>query len=355
MTVRPTIGVIIPACDAAEYIDQALASVAAQRQPVDEVVVYDDGSSDNTGALAARWARVLPMTVIRSETRRGIWHARQRAIAALESDVVMQLDADDFLLPHHVATMCAAYLEHPGLISPRPLVWNGVGPWRESAYRKNALPQPGDQLEQLLVQNYVVVGGMYSKKLYAEAGGYQSIDFCEDWDLWLRMVAAGASVHKPQQATYVYRVRENSVAGLMDRQAAESGVLTKFLAGCEQPRYRRAAKISLLQRIGARHIAGLPEAAPDAAQRRVLDRLGLPAERVRSLRHDPDLGLFAEVPDDGAAGASGAVWTVVDVEAGEVVVRGRLVGEALAVDHIGNESLVLKRSSLRDMSTAQGV
>ncbi|MDQ8706960.1 glycosyltransferase family A protein [Streptomyces sp. LHD-70] len=352
MTVRPSIGVIIPACDAAEYIDQALASVAAQRQPVDEVVVFDDGSSDNTGLLAARWAGVLPMTVIRSETRSGIWRARQRAIAALESDVVLQLDADDFLLPHHVSTMYSAYLRHPGLISPRPLVWNGVGAWQESAYRKNALPLPGDQLEQLLVQNYVVVGGMYSKELYAEAGGYQSIDFCEDWDLWLRMVAAGATVHKPREATYVYRVRENSVAGLMDRQAAESGVLTKFLAGCDRPRYRRAAKISLLQRIGARHIASLPEVVPDAAQRRVLERLGVPVGRVRSTRADPDLGLLVEVPDDELPGA---VWTVVDIEAGEVLVRGRLTGDALAVDFVGDESLVLRRSSLRDTFAAQGV
>ena len=352
MTVRPSIGVIIPACDAAEYIDQALASLAAQHVPVDEVVVFDDGSTDNTGVLAARWASVLPMTVIRSETRGGIWRARQRAIAALESELVMQLDADDFLLPHHVATMCAAYLRHPGLISPRPLVWNGVGAWQESTYRKNALPEPGDQLAQLLVQNYVVVGGMYSKELYAAAGGYRPIDFCEDWDLWLRMVAAGATVHKPQDATYVYRVRENSVAGLMDRGVAESGVLDRFLDGCETPRYRRAAKISLLQRVGARLLAALPETVPDAAQREALHRLGLPVDRIRSARLDPDLGLLVELPDREGPGT---VWTVVDVAAGEIVLRGRISGQALAVDHVDDASLLLHRSSLRDAFTAQGV
>ncbi|MFE0020184.1 glycosyltransferase family 2 protein [Amycolatopsis sp. NPDC059021] len=346
----PTIGVIIPACDSAEFIDQALASVAAQRQPVDQVVVVDDGSRDRTGVLAARWAQVLPLTVLKSETRGGISHARQRAIAALETEVVLQLDADDFLLPHHVSTMCAAYLEKPGLISPRPLVWNGVDPWQVAAYHKNSLPAPGDQLDQLLVQNYVVIGGMYSRELYAEAGGYRPIDYYEDWDLWLRMVAAGATVSKPAEATYVYRVRANSVSGLVDRHAAESCVLTRFLADCTQPRYRRTAKISLLQRIGATSIARLPETALNAGQRDVLARLGVPVDRVRSARLDPDLGLFVATPDD----RSGALWTVVDLAAEDIVLRGRLAGEALVVDYAGDEALVLKRSSLRDTLAAQG-
>lgn len=229
-----TVGVVVAARNSVEVLDQALGSIATQTVPVDEVVVVDDCSDDDTAACARRWSAVLPLRVHETGSRLGLWGGRRAGIAELTTDLVLQLDADDMFAPHHVEEMLAAYRRQPGLVSPRPLTWTGRGPWRPAEYAKGRFPLPGDQLAQLLCTNYVLVGAMYPRNLYEEVGGYRETRFGEDWDLWLRLVAAGAVVSKPDDATYVYRVRAAGYS-LFDKDVAETEVLDRFLAECADP------------------------------------------------------------------------------------------------------------------------
>src|SRR5438045_2757626 len=96
-----TIGVVISAYNAAAFIDQALASVAAQTRGPDAVVVVDDGSTDDTAARARRWAPRLPIRVLQHESNRGLCAGRRTAIEGLETELVVLLDADDVWLPEH--------------------------------------------------------------------------------------------------------------------------------------------------------------------------------------------------------------------------------------------------------------
>src|SRR5256885_82389 len=83
--------------------------------------------------------------------------------------------------------MRTASRRRPGLISPRPLLWDGAQRLQVPVYAKDSYPRAGDQLAQLLLQCYVVVGALYSRRDYQAAGGYRACRFAEDWDLWLRM------------------------------------------------------------------------------------------------------------------------------------------------------------------------
>src|SRR2546423_15298997 len=93
------IAVIIPAFNAAGYLDQALASIAAQTEPPAEVVVADDGSTDDTVERARRWESRLPIKIVQLPGNAGPGPARHAATSAAEAPLLAIIDADDLLLP----------------------------------------------------------------------------------------------------------------------------------------------------------------------------------------------------------------------------------------------------------------
>lgn len=97
---RPQISVVIPARDAARWIDAQLGALACQEVPVPwEVVVADNGSTDDTVARAEAWADRLPVRVVDASGRPGPNHARNRGTAAARGDLLLYCDADDVVQP----------------------------------------------------------------------------------------------------------------------------------------------------------------------------------------------------------------------------------------------------------------
>jgi len=85
----PTITVVIPALDDAEMLRRSLGDLATQLRPADEIIVVDNGSTDDTAAVArAAGARVLEQTV------RGIWPAAATGYDAATGDIIARIDAD---------------------------------------------------------------------------------------------------------------------------------------------------------------------------------------------------------------------------------------------------------------------
>lgn len=109
-----TVAVVIPAHNAGRYLARALASVRAQQRRADEVVVIDDGSTDETAEIAGRDRDVR---LIR-QANAGASVARNTGIQAARSEWIAFLDADDEWLPQHLAL-------HEALLDRNPqLVWS---------------------------------------------------------------------------------------------------------------------------------------------------------------------------------------------------------------------------------------
>lgn len=97
------------------YIEDQLRSIAMQTRPPDHVVVADDGSSDDTVAIAKRVASALPCTVsiVEGPTRLGPVGNFERALGHVEADVVFLADQDDVWEPEKVATVLRRFEQAP--------------------------------------------------------------------------------------------------------------------------------------------------------------------------------------------------------------------------------------------------
>jgi glycosyltransferase involved in cell wall biosynthesis len=107
---RAKISCVVPAYNAERYLERALRSVFAQSLPPDEIIVVDDGSSDSTPEILARYAGRV--RVLRQDNA-GPAAARNRGIEVATGELVCFQDADDEWLPPKLAKQAALLAAHP--------------------------------------------------------------------------------------------------------------------------------------------------------------------------------------------------------------------------------------------------
>jgi glycosyltransferase involved in cell wall biosynthesis len=105
----PNISAVIPCYNAGPFLAQAIESVLSQTRAVDEVLLVDDGSTDNSASIAQRY----PIRYSRIEVNSGNAVARNICLREARGDLVAWLDADDYWEPHHVATIAALLDRYP--------------------------------------------------------------------------------------------------------------------------------------------------------------------------------------------------------------------------------------------------
>lgn len=224
------ISLVVPLYDSAAFITAALASVAGQSRPVDEVIVVDDASTDGGGELAARWEQLLPLRVIRHERNLGLGATRRTGIAATSGGLVALLDADDVWLPDHVETMLATWHRHGGLVTADTLWW---APGRElsrvTGRRRKRIPPLEAQRLGILDHNFVHPITLFARADYERAGGFADLRQMEDWDLWMRMIRLGVPVHMAPTPTALYRIHGRSLSAGRGNLETNVKELPKYL------------------------------------------------------------------------------------------------------------------------------
>ncbi len=130
MTPRgPAVSVIMIFLDAAEFMDEAIASVMAQTQTDFELLLCDDGSTDGSTSIALRWAAEHPGRVRYLEhaghVNRGMSATRNLGLAAARADLIAFIDADDVWRPHKLEEQLALMGAHPriGLLCGTVRYW----------------------------------------------------------------------------------------------------------------------------------------------------------------------------------------------------------------------------------------
>ena len=122
---RPTIAAVIPVYNRAGLIGRAIESALGQMRPPDEIVVVDDGSTDDTAAVAAAYGH--PVRVIR-QPNSGVSVARNLGITQTNCEFIAFLDSDDLWDPLHLQQMEGAIIATEG----RAVLYSRMYPWAQS-------------------------------------------------------------------------------------------------------------------------------------------------------------------------------------------------------------------------------
>jgi glycosyltransferase involved in cell wall biosynthesis len=193
----PPVSILMPVRNEERFLPQALRSLIAQTFMEWELVVVDDGSSDATPRILADAAMSDRRIRVLTTGGEGLVAALNRGLAACRAPLVARMDGDDVAHPCRLVEQVAflAANDDVGLVAcsfrhfPRQEV--GMGMAGYEAWQ-NALLTHGAIMADLFVESpFVHPSVMFRTQTVREVGGYREMGWAEDYDLWLRLAAAG--------------------------------------------------------------------------------------------------------------------------------------------------------------------
>ncbi len=207
---RPTFSVIVAAYQVAHLIGDAIESALAQELPPYEIVVCDDGSTDDLeGALAPYRDRI----VLLRKRNGGEASAKNAAARAARGEFVAILDADDVFAPDRLKALADAAAARPDLdilTTDAYLVVNGR-PVRR-CYEPGFSFEVEDQRQGILERNFIFGLAAVRRERLVQVGGFdESIRYTADWDCWLRMILDGSRAGLVPRPLAHYRLRAGSL------------------------------------------------------------------------------------------------------------------------------------------------
>jgi glycosyltransferase involved in cell wall biosynthesis len=209
---------VIPLYNGAAYIERSLSSVLEQTRPVDEIVVVDDGSSDDGAEIARRTAGHLPHFRIISKPNSGQSSARNHGVRHSTADLIAMLDQDDAWYADHIARLIEPFMQKRA----RPLGWVYSNLDRIDAeglmMMRNFLPNshhPKTSVFHCLGEDMYVLpsAALISRHAFDKVGGFdeQFVGY-EDDDLFLRLFRAGFDNKFINKSLSAWRIHNGSTS-----------------------------------------------------------------------------------------------------------------------------------------------
>jgi GT2 family glycosyltransferase len=204
---RPLISIIMPVYNGEKFIQEAIESVFAQTVHDFELIVVDDGSTDATLAILETYADRL--TILRQQNS-GHAAARNAAVRISRGQWIAMIDADDLWHADKLAQQLA-------VAGDAQVIYTAAFNFEDSSRVDTTTfadgnCHNGDVFDHLLLDNFITHSSILMKRdAFLQAGGYdESLKTTCDWDLWLRMSAAGCRFQGTPAPLTHYRWRATS-------------------------------------------------------------------------------------------------------------------------------------------------
>lgn len=205
---QPKVTVIMPAYNAAQFIEDAIRSVMTQTVSDWELLVIDDGSRDDTckivEGLAAEDSRVK---LLRNEQNMGVANTRNRGLSLCRGEFVAFLDSDDIWLPEKLENQLER-LENTGA----SLCYTSYGIMDDAGNPSRGdylVPEKADY-RKLLKENVIGCSTVMLRRKDAQHYRFETTLHHEDYALWLRMLKDGIRAAGCTEVLVKWRLVENS-------------------------------------------------------------------------------------------------------------------------------------------------
>ena len=261
------VAAVIPTYNRRYCLDRALDSVLQQTEPVDEIIVIDDGSNDGTADFVRQ---NYPMVQLLQQANRGVSAARNTGIRATDCEWIALLDSDDSWLPEKMASLRAHRESEPGYN-----LYHSDEIWIRNGKRVNAMRKHRksggwifpDCLPLCVISPSAAV--IRRQTLVDEGLFDESLPACEDYDMWLKICHRQAIGFVEQALITKYGGHDDQLSRAhiaMDRFRIES--LNKLLDSnrLSEP-YRELAQQTLIRKLDI-----LLGGAPKHANQQLLER-----------------------------------------------------------------------------------
>jgi len=204
---QPLISIVLPVYNGARYLTESLASVVAQTYPRWELICVDDCSTDETPAILADWAsRDNRIRVIRHASNKRLPGALNTGFAAASGALLTWTSDDNHYRPTALAALVQRLTAEPDVA----FVYSDYALIDEEGQITgvNRAPAP----EELLADKQALPCFLYRRSVYERVGDYASDLFlAEDYDYWLRILAAGYTLAPLHETLYEYRRHARSL------------------------------------------------------------------------------------------------------------------------------------------------
>jgi glycosyltransferase involved in cell wall biosynthesis len=184
----PTVSVLLPTYNRAEYLEEAMRSVLEQSFGDLELIVIDDGSTDDSGAMLDGLRD--PRLRVVHQAHAGLTAALNAGLKIARGRYIARNDSDDVWLPDLLAVLVPALAAHgaAGFVYARCAGMHADGT-PSTASRGGPLRDPADPFCSLLYADYTaLLSTLYRRTAVEQVGGYDpSVEMSEDWDLALRV------------------------------------------------------------------------------------------------------------------------------------------------------------------------
>jgi hypothetical protein len=282
----PTFSVIVAAYNVADVIGDALESIQSQTQPPLEVIVCDDGSTDDLEAAVEPYRDEI---MLLRQRNGGEASAKNAAAAAARGEFVAILDADDVYFANRLEALSKLAQVRPDLdiLTTDGFLCVGGQVVRRN-YDRSWRFEVVDQRRAILQRNFIFgLAAVRRERLLRHGGFDESILWTTDWDLWLRLILAGARAGCVDEPLALYRLRETSLTA--QRRELLLGKLATLEKARQNPDLREeeaqvleASLASYGREFALLDLKRAVAAGDVDARRRALSVLRAPGYRLRS-------------------------------------------------------------------------
>lgn len=215
----PILSVIMPARNAEAFISEAIRSIAMDLEVETELVVIDDGSTDNTAEIVRGLAFENLTIKMFSGNQKGIANARNLGLASTDarSEFIIFLDSDD-VFPRGKIARQRAFLNS----NPQHLAIFGKVLYFDNLDTETL--QPKTDARTVIIRGIQMGSGLLRRQLFQTVGQFdEDFDQGEDSDLYFRAHEQGCSIHYEDEVGIFYRRHASNLTN--DRPAVRSGFM----------------------------------------------------------------------------------------------------------------------------------